>query len=148
MDIARCEVRLLWHVEWKEYTRIAYNSPAELMAAELAAAGPAAHVLPEAAQQQPGEAGGEGGGAGTGSGAEEGAKQVTLSNPLLSCSPPPASRCLSSLPYMYIHIHVYMYCIYIYIYIQLVAVTAERCAFDRDEGMEQYLYLRNNTYTY
>ena len=120
MDIARCEVRLLWHVEWKEYTRIAYNSPAELMAAELAAAGPAAHVLPEAAQQQPGEAGGEGGGAGTGSGAEEGAKQVTLSNPLLSCSPPPASRCLSSLPYMYIHIHVYMYCIYIYIYNSLL----------------------------
>ena len=117
MDIARCEVRLLWHVEWKEYTRIAYNSPAELMAAELAAAGPAAHVLPEAAQQQPGEAGGEGGGAGTGSGAEEGAKQVTLSNPLLSNPPSPASRCLSSLPYMYIHIHVYMYCIYIYIYI-------------------------------
>ena len=147
MDIARCEVRLLSYVDWKYYTRIAYNSPAELMAAELAAAGPAAHVLPEAAQQQPGEAGGEGGGAGTGSGAEEGAMQVTLSNPLLS-NPPSSRLPLPVLSPLYVYTYTCVYVLYIYIYIQLVAVTAERCAFDRDEGMEQYLYLRNNTYTY
>ena len=116
MDIARCEVRLLRHVEWKEYTRIAYNSPAELMAAELAAAGPAAHVLPEAAQQQPGEAGGEGGGAGTGSGAEEGAMQVTLSNPLLS-NPPSSRLSLPVLSPLYVYTYTCVYVLYIYIYI-------------------------------